>query len=191
MPGVPNAGSAHGPVHAASAIGRRVEPGRPRVLVGHPQRHREARRREIERLGEGRRHAPTLLRGDVRHVPRLRWRNEVLVNLDGPVPAAVAAAREQVTLRLRAVDRMPFGIAELQLTVAEADSDLVAPDPHAVVRRPAAVVTRLPPDLDVLEAVDGQRQWARRRRRRRCRLLAVQLRGQCRCGQGRGGMGKE
>ena len=69
--------------------------------------------------------------------------------LDGPGLPAIAAAGQQVLLRLVVVDGVSFGTVVLVIAGAEADQDLVAPRPDAVIGRPAAEPARLGVDLHV------------------------------------------
>ena len=93
------------PLPRVSAILRREEPGRPLVDVAHSERHQEIGAGEIVRAGKRTFGMAALFGRDTCHL-RLRRRNQARVAFDLPRRAAIQAAREQVLLRTRAVDRM-------------------------------------------------------------------------------------
>ena len=91
------------------------------------------------------------------NAPRRAWL------LDRPGGAAVAAASQQELLGFLFVDMMEWSSVFVE-PAAEADQDLVAPRPHAVVGRPARESARFPVDDDVprtLGRLSGRRRAPR------------------------------
>ena len=133
------------PPPGRAAVGRVVEPGRPGVGVRHADGHGEVGVGEVDAaravlpgpLHQARR------RDAVEHPPRRdRAPPSWTGLLDRPGQAAVAAAGQQVLFGLVAVDGVPVGALVLVGAGAEADEDLIAPGPDAVVRRPAGEPAR-------------------------------------------------
>ena len=200
MPGRSETRERPRPLPRVSAILRREEPGRPLVDVAHAERHQEVGAREIVRAGKRTFGTAALFGRDTRHL-RLRRRNQPCVALHLPRRSAIQAAREQVLLRTRAVDRMArrsarFHRVGLHVARREAHEDLVAPRPDAVVGRPAAVPARLAPHDDVggvggdgsrgrigegqgKRGADGQRRGRAHERRRLVQRVSSHIRVMC------------